>query len=181
MNNYSIRDAILGGNGEIVHLIEQKGIQPTKECIESAINGHHNDIIDWLLERFPSYRANELFIDKCVSNMNIHGLMQVDEIFIYRFLEGINDHIKNINIVAQTIIKYASECIKFVEECHYGDIEVVKKYLSENADVNCETIIKYEEVYESPQIILRHFHCLRHVLMARQKWLGSSSLILESM
>lgn len=64
--NNSMKYAILGGNSEIIHLIEQRGISLREDYILSAIQSHHIDILDWLIERFPFGRTrNNYFVD-CV-------------------------------------------------------------------------------------------------------------------
>lgn len=143
----SINYAIEGGNSEIIHLIEQKGIEINESCILKAIEFHHNDILDWLLERFPDHKLKNVFIEECVKHMNIHGLMYVDEINpSYVFLTNLWE--KTNNIIYQTIVNYASKYRSFVEACRKGNIDIVKKYLCNNVDVNCLAFTSYEDIFE---------------------------------
>ena len=51
-DDYSLKDvegyAVAGGNMEIIHLLEQKGIS-FSNCLEVAIMFHRNEICDWIL------------------------------------------------------------------------------------------------------------------------------------
>ena len=41
--------AIAGNNTEIIHILEQKGVNFNKECLNFSILFHHDNIINWLL------------------------------------------------------------------------------------------------------------------------------------
>lgn len=76
--NTIMRWAVRGGNTEIIRLLEQNGVNSSKEDIQSAIMFHQDDIFDWLIERFPEL-INKDTLTMCVSDEYLHGLSLFDE------------------------------------------------------------------------------------------------------
>ena len=53
--------AVIGGNMEIIHILEQKGFE-FNQCVEDAVRSLRNDILDWiLLNHAPTEIPNLLY------------------------------------------------------------------------------------------------------------------------
>lgn len=61
--------AIVGGNVDIIQIIEQAGIHPGQSCIQYAIRFHLCEIFDWLADKFPEH---DDFSTECFRKEFIH-------------------------------------------------------------------------------------------------------------
>lgn len=85
--------AISGGNCEIIHILEQKGLKPDKRSIKCAIKYHQRDIYDWLMEN-NNYQID---LKYCIQHCFAHGIKDYSvkfirdnatfDVFIRRLLE----------------------------------------------------------------------------------------------
>lgn len=79
--NECITPAVIGGNYEIIEILEQSKVSANRDTIKTAIQYHKIDIFDWLLERFDSdydsYYLSGLF-SLCVKSKFHHGLKTIN-------------------------------------------------------------------------------------------------------
>ena len=67
INENICKYAIAGGNMEIIHLIEQKGMK-FENCLEIAVEYHHFELFEWLNTHFE---YEPITIHKCLEYYNI--------------------------------------------------------------------------------------------------------------
>ena len=107
--------AIAGGNLEIIHLCEQKGMK-FENCLELSARYHRFDLFEWLENH---YEFKQLSLVDFTESYN--------EPLIYFFLASGMDIIEN-DMFERTLINVAFE---------NGNLELIK-YLFENYDINIE-------------------------------------------
>lgn len=140
-DKFTIMDfAVIGGNIEIIRILQQENIQPTSLCIQFAIQFHRIEIFDWLLEQFPESFDLEYRI-LCFENEFIHGIKRIEEFnpnYLSRCLvvKGITWLIK---ILAQNLSLSYENCINLA--CLNGHVDTVKFLLSlPDIDVNARYV-----------------------------------------
>ena len=69
--NYITEMAVAGGNFEIIHDIEQKGLYYTN-CFHISVQFHHNLVSEWLLS---NYYSGSFSIRKCVKYLNYQAFL----------------------------------------------------------------------------------------------------------
>lgn len=128
--------AIMGGNIEIIRILEQHNFHTTAEHLKYAIRHHHSEIFQWLLERFPQAISPKNAIN-CIKYEYIRGLKSFTNVcleaaFNYScvadFFEMFDFLKSNYNTNTQYGLSIA---------CRFGCIDIVKNILKDfNFDIN---------------------------------------------
>lgn len=125
MNNVSVSDqlrefAVAGGNYDIVHILELKNIKFDADCLNKAIQYHHNDIVRYINDTFNiEYTPDSL--RECIMSYNI-------EMFLENF-QVIDENINCANDWGWTALHFATM---------HGKLDIVKLLCSvEGIDINC--------------------------------------------
>lgn len=130
--------AIMGGNVEIIQILEQSHIQVDKTCIRYAIHYHRKEIFDWLLEQFPESH-NDITLSKiCFEDEFIHGIFVFEKFDLKVALEnsvrfGLVSLAKDLlsrYSIEENSIKEALLCHGIYSACQTNDIEMVKVLFS---------------------------------------------------
>lgn len=122
MNNVHISDqlrefAVSGGNYEIVHILERKQVNFDEDCLNKAIQYHHNEIARYINETFDVHFTFDTFRE-CIMSYNI-------EMFIEIF-NTIENDVNTANDWGWTALHFATM---------HGKLDIVK-LLCEVDDIN---------------------------------------------
>lgn len=118
--------ATMGGNADIIELLLQEGFSPNRELISIAIEFHHIEIFDWLIEKLGiELEVRDLIL--CACSEFIHGLLSIDNLeeipilFIFACE-------RNFVEFAKIAIGYDSvDCVRgLIKASEHGNLEIVK-------------------------------------------------------
>ena len=141
--------SIAGGNLELIHSIEQKGIL-FDNCFEISIQYHHHNISDWLLS---NYKCETFSLTKCIDYYDYQAylfflLNQVDTDITHTFLYFYEQNIFN-KLLLQLFIENGIDLNKEFRHCFSTftllqyfcnqktvDLEMIKLLIDNGADVN---------------------------------------------
>lgn len=72
-----MRNAIFGGNSEIIHILEQNNVEVIENHIYRAIESNNSEIFDWILEKFPNSIEKDEVKKYIIECSFMHGLYQI--------------------------------------------------------------------------------------------------------
>lgn len=71
----SIKFALVGGEAEIIHIIENEGFSVKESDLKYSILNHHWEIFDWIQEKFHPRIMNVDDLNLCFKHEFIHGIL----------------------------------------------------------------------------------------------------------
>lgn len=170
--------AISGGSSEIIHILEQEGIKPEQEHIYFAIENHHPDIFDWLVDRFPSSLTEDVLLS-CVRNSFAHGIQffkqgPLSNIFLNSCISGLIEIVQA--IISSGKLTFNNSESKSNEDYSplyyasaFGHIEIVRLLLnSGNINVNEKApllpacVNKHKEIIH---LLISHPNCDPNIII----------------
>lgn len=163
--------AIIGGNHEIIQILEQSGINVDTNSIQIAIQYHKIEIFDWLLEKFDAkYEKYRLmnFFSACIRHRFYHGLKLINECDAFDVFREAT--ISNFSLVIDLCIKYFIQSFPdgFMHVAiNYKNYQVIKKLL------DCELMPQKEKELSKYFSVLMKEKLLNALLSSQELIIGN--------
>lgn len=116
----------MGGNVDIFELLMQEGFLPNRELIPIAIEFHHIEIFDWLIEKLGiELEFRDMIL--CARSEFIHGFLSIDNLETIPVLFIIACERNFVEFVKITIEHDSVDCVKgLIKASEHGNLEIVK-------------------------------------------------------
>ena len=164
--------SVAGGNFEIIHLCEQKGLQ-FDDCLYISSFYHRFEIYEWLNTHF---NYDEPYFIECIACYN-------EPLFYYYYLSGSNSESNEIyeKYLINTVSKNGNlEILKYLNEtCHVKICDSVINIASENGHLDivkylcetCHTMLKSKTMPDVLQYIMLHIMVILTLLNIYLKYI----------
>ena len=153
VNQKTLEEACYGGSVDIIHLIREKSIQFSPECLQNAIIMNHNHIADLLMDK-PGLYTSASYLAAIRSN-NLHFVIAAKErqfqLIVNQFF---NDNSKQTpDEIIDERNKWASTQNSINEKCQSIDVNMAKYLFNMNCrnipiDQICRVIAKVDDYHE---------------------------------